>query len=240
MELLLPRTDAGVALQGALAAVAFAGALLAVRRSPELRRFVVGLATMAAASSAYGPCTDGAGVQAHPAPHVLRLKARNRYAPGPARWDPGRSSASPRQKTQQVVDIAATGGVGPLAPTPPCGRGRRLEGSAAAPSSTNTQGIKDSKDRRTVPPGKPRSQPTSTTMPAAATYIRILEEVVDSLRSSETCASDNTFPLVANPTFAWAGAGMRLSPGGFLSRSPGKVVSVRNEIAAQMQRPPAR
>lgn len=49
MELLLPRTDAGVALQGALAAVAFAGALLAVRRSPELRRFVVGLATMAAA-----------------------------------------------------------------------------------------------------------------------------------------------------------------------------------------------
>lgn len=49
MELLLPRTDAGVALQGALAAVAFAGALLVVRRSPELRRFVVGLATMAAA-----------------------------------------------------------------------------------------------------------------------------------------------------------------------------------------------
>lgn len=44
MELLLPRTDGGVAVQAAVATVILAAAFFAVRRSPELRRFVTGLA----------------------------------------------------------------------------------------------------------------------------------------------------------------------------------------------------
>jgi hypothetical protein len=49
VELLLPRTDAGVAVQGLVAIVIFAVALVAVRRRPDLRQFVIGLATMTAA-----------------------------------------------------------------------------------------------------------------------------------------------------------------------------------------------
>lgn len=44
MELLLPRTDGGVAVQAAVATVILAAAFFAVRQSPELRRFVTGLA----------------------------------------------------------------------------------------------------------------------------------------------------------------------------------------------------
>lgn len=48
-ELLLPRTDAGVALQVAVAAAVYLIALLVTWRSPEFRQVVVGLATLTAA-----------------------------------------------------------------------------------------------------------------------------------------------------------------------------------------------
>lgn len=48
-DLLLPRTDAGVAAQMVVAAVVYLIALVAARRSPELRRLIVGLATLTAA-----------------------------------------------------------------------------------------------------------------------------------------------------------------------------------------------
>jgi hypothetical protein len=48
MDVLLPRTDGGVALQAAVATAAFLAAFLGVRRSPELRRFVFGLAVLTA------------------------------------------------------------------------------------------------------------------------------------------------------------------------------------------------
>lgn len=48
-DLLLPRTDAGVAAQVVAAAVVYLIAFAAVRRSPELRRFIVGMATFTAA-----------------------------------------------------------------------------------------------------------------------------------------------------------------------------------------------
>lgn len=48
-DLLLPRTDAGVAVQVAAAAAVYLGALLATRRSPEFRQLIIGLATMTAA-----------------------------------------------------------------------------------------------------------------------------------------------------------------------------------------------
>ena len=48
-DLLLPRTDAGVAVQVAAAAAVYLGALVATRHSPEFRRFIIGLATMTAA-----------------------------------------------------------------------------------------------------------------------------------------------------------------------------------------------
>lgn len=46
VELLLPRTDAGAMAQAVAAAVATTGALIAVRRSPDLLWFVGGLATL--------------------------------------------------------------------------------------------------------------------------------------------------------------------------------------------------
>ncbi|MDE0804273.1 MAG: hypothetical protein OSA99_13245 [Acidimicrobiales bacterium] len=49
IDLLLPRTDAGAAVQAAVAFVVFVGALLAVRRNPDLRLFVYGLGTITAA-----------------------------------------------------------------------------------------------------------------------------------------------------------------------------------------------
>lgn len=49
IELLLPRTDAGVAVQAVVAAVGFVVALVAVRRQPELRTFVLGVGTITAA-----------------------------------------------------------------------------------------------------------------------------------------------------------------------------------------------
>lgn len=49
IDLLLPRTDAGVALQVVVATVLFTSAAVAVRRHRELLVFVLGLATMTAA-----------------------------------------------------------------------------------------------------------------------------------------------------------------------------------------------
>jgi hypothetical protein len=46
MDVLLPRTDAGVAVQAAVALVILTGAFFAVRRNRELRQFVTGLAVM--------------------------------------------------------------------------------------------------------------------------------------------------------------------------------------------------
>jgi hypothetical protein len=46
MDVLLPRTDAGVAAQAAVAVIVLAGAFFAVRRNRELRQFVTGLAVM--------------------------------------------------------------------------------------------------------------------------------------------------------------------------------------------------
>lgn len=51
MELLLPRTDAGVVVQLAVATVVFAIALFAVRRDPDVRLLVIGMAVMTAAWS---------------------------------------------------------------------------------------------------------------------------------------------------------------------------------------------
>jgi hypothetical protein len=48
-DLLLPRTDAGVAAQVIGAAAVYLIALVVVRRSPGLRRFIMGLATLTAA-----------------------------------------------------------------------------------------------------------------------------------------------------------------------------------------------
>jgi hypothetical protein len=48
-DLLLPRTDAGVAAQVVAAAAIYLGAFVAARRLPELRQLVVGLATITAA-----------------------------------------------------------------------------------------------------------------------------------------------------------------------------------------------
>lgn len=48
-DLLLPRTDAGVATQVVVAAAVYLIALVAVRRSPEVRQLIVGLATLTAA-----------------------------------------------------------------------------------------------------------------------------------------------------------------------------------------------
>ena len=48
-DLLLPRTDAGVAIQVVTAATVYLGALLATRRSPEVRQLTIGLATITAA-----------------------------------------------------------------------------------------------------------------------------------------------------------------------------------------------
>lgn len=49
VEILLPRTDAGVLAQAAGAVVMFAGAGFAVRRQRDLLVFVVGLAVITAA-----------------------------------------------------------------------------------------------------------------------------------------------------------------------------------------------
>jgi hypothetical protein len=46
MDVLLPRTDAGVAAQAIVAVVVLAAAFFAVRRNRELRQFVTGLAVM--------------------------------------------------------------------------------------------------------------------------------------------------------------------------------------------------
>lgn len=46
IDLLLPRTDAAALVQALVAAVVFAAALVAVRRSGELLWFVSGLATI--------------------------------------------------------------------------------------------------------------------------------------------------------------------------------------------------
>lgn len=51
MELLLPRTDLGVAVQLAVAAVVFAVALLLVWRDRDVRLLVIGLAVMTVAWS---------------------------------------------------------------------------------------------------------------------------------------------------------------------------------------------
>lgn len=51
MELLLPRTDAGVAVQLAVATVVFAVALFVVRRDRDVRLLVIGMAVMTAAWS---------------------------------------------------------------------------------------------------------------------------------------------------------------------------------------------
>lgn len=48
-DLLLPRTDAAVAVQAAIAAVVVAAALVAVRRDPDLRIFVAGVGVLGAA-----------------------------------------------------------------------------------------------------------------------------------------------------------------------------------------------
>lgn len=49
IELLLPRTDEGAAVQAIVAAVVFAVVLVAVRRHAEVRLLVAGLAVMTAA-----------------------------------------------------------------------------------------------------------------------------------------------------------------------------------------------
>lgn len=49
MDLLLPRTDRGVAVQAVFAAVVFAIAVFAVRGDRDLRLFVGGLGMLAAA-----------------------------------------------------------------------------------------------------------------------------------------------------------------------------------------------
>lgn len=49
IELLLPRTDAGAAVQAAVALVIFVPAVIAVRRHRELRIFVIGVGTITAA-----------------------------------------------------------------------------------------------------------------------------------------------------------------------------------------------
>ncbi|MGH9176971.1 MAG: hypothetical protein ACRD0N_00250 [Acidimicrobiales bacterium] len=48
-ELLLPRTDAGVLVQGVVASILLALALVVVRRDRELRLLVIGAATVTAA-----------------------------------------------------------------------------------------------------------------------------------------------------------------------------------------------
>lgn len=48
-ELALPRTDAGVAVQTAVAVVVVAALLWATRRSPHLRLLTIGVAVMLAA-----------------------------------------------------------------------------------------------------------------------------------------------------------------------------------------------
>lgn len=49
MDLLLPRTDGGAALQAAIAAVVFTVVLVKVRRDRDLRVFVSGLGVLTAA-----------------------------------------------------------------------------------------------------------------------------------------------------------------------------------------------
>lgn len=49
IDLLLPRTDNGAAAQAAIALVVFLVALVAVRRNPDLRMFVLGVGTITAA-----------------------------------------------------------------------------------------------------------------------------------------------------------------------------------------------
>lgn len=46
VDLLLPRTDAGALAQAVTAAVLYTGALVAVRRNPDMLWFVGGLATL--------------------------------------------------------------------------------------------------------------------------------------------------------------------------------------------------
>ncbi|MGQ0618106.1 MAG: hypothetical protein ACT4PW_14145 [Acidimicrobiia bacterium] len=48
-ELLLPRTDAAVAVQGAIAAIGYTIALVAARRRREVQTFILGLASLTAA-----------------------------------------------------------------------------------------------------------------------------------------------------------------------------------------------
>ena len=49
IDLLLPRTDAGAGVQAAVAFALFVLALVAVRRNPDLRMFVLGVGTITAA-----------------------------------------------------------------------------------------------------------------------------------------------------------------------------------------------
>lgn len=49
LDLLLPRTDAGVAVQAVIALAVFAGLGYAVRKNRDYRIFVAGLAVMTAA-----------------------------------------------------------------------------------------------------------------------------------------------------------------------------------------------
>lgn len=49
IELLLPRTDAGAGAQAIVALLLFVVGLVAVRRNPDLRVFVLGLGTITAA-----------------------------------------------------------------------------------------------------------------------------------------------------------------------------------------------
>ncbi len=49
IDLLLPRTDAGVLVQAVVALIIFVVALYAVRRDPDLRTFVIGMGTITAA-----------------------------------------------------------------------------------------------------------------------------------------------------------------------------------------------
>ncbi len=49
IDLLLPRTDGGVLVQAVVASIVFVAALVAVRRNPELRTFVIGVGTITAA-----------------------------------------------------------------------------------------------------------------------------------------------------------------------------------------------
>jgi hypothetical protein len=48
-DLILPRTDAGVAAQAMIAAALYVAGLVLVRRHRELRIFIIGLATITAA-----------------------------------------------------------------------------------------------------------------------------------------------------------------------------------------------